>query len=124
MGGVGNIDAIVGAVESELNSRGYEMENPWYFPSIGEYATRLEAHGFEVRYATLFDRPTALEEGEDGLAIWLDMFGDTLLSPLSADERRRVVTAVENELRDEYFTDGEWVTDYRRLRFIAVRTDA
>jgi SAM-dependent methyltransferase len=123
LGGTGNVGAIAGAVRSELERRGFDPDEPWYFPSVGEYASLLETHGFEVRYARLFDRPTELEDGEDGLATWLDMFGDGLLGPLSAEEQREVVAAVEDELRGEYFEDGVWTADYRRLRFFAVRMD-
>ena len=75
-----------------------------------------------MRYATLFDRPTELENGEAGLAGWLETFGEAVLAPLSADERREVVASVEDELRAEQFEDGRWIADYRRLRFVAVRT--
>jgi trans-aconitate methyltransferase len=120
-GGVGNVAAIRTAVESALGERGYDVDNPWYFPSIGEYASRLEAHGFEVRMAELFDRPTTLENGDDGLREWLDMFGDPVFGPLSEAEQDAVVADVENALRDELFRDGSWVADYRRLRFVAVK---
>lgn len=123
LGGVGNIDSILSAVEAELGARGYDAHMPWYFPSVGEYATLLEASGFEVRYAALFDRPTALDNGEEGLAVWLDMFGDQFLSPLSADERESVVAGVEDRLRETRFENGEWTVDYRRLRFVAVLDD-
>lgn len=123
MGGAGNIDAIVRAVETELAERGYEIGVPWYFPSIGEYATELEASGFEVRYATLLDRPTTLDNAEEGLAVWLDMFGDRFLSPLSADEQASVIAGVEDRLRADHFEDGAWVAGYRRLRFVAVLDD-
>ncbi len=122
LGGIGNVGSLVDAVEAELASRGYELDNPWYFPSVGEYATKLEAHGFEVRYATLFDRPTELDDGANGLAAWLDMFGDSLLSPLSEEEQREVVSDVEDRLRDDHFEDGVWIADYRRLRVVAVLT--
>jgi trans-aconitate methyltransferase len=121
-GGAGNVAAIVGALEDELERRGHEPASPRHFPSVGEYASRLEAHGFEVRYATLFDRPTELENGEAGLAGWLETFGEAVLAPLSADERREVVAGVEDELRAEQFEDERWIADYRRLRFVAVRT--
>src|SRR6056297_343493 len=75
LGGDGNVAAIVDAVLAELAERGYDADNPWHFPTVGEYASRLERHGFEVRDATLFDRPTELD-GEDGLANWLDVFAD------------------------------------------------
>jgi len=122
LGGTGNVSAIVDAVFTELERRGYEQSDTWYFPSIGEYAPRLEAHGFEVQYATLFDRPTELDDGEDGLASWLEMFGDSLLSPVPASELDDVVAAVEDELRADHFEGGVWTADYRRLRFVAVKT--
>jgi len=119
LGGDGNVAAIVDAVLDELSERGYDADNPWHFPTVGEYASRLERHGFEVRYATLFDRPTELD-GEDGLANWLDVFADGLFAPLTESEREAVVAAVEDRLRPAYYDDGVWTADYRRLRFRAV----
>ncbi|TQQ79014.1 methyltransferase domain-containing protein [Halonotius roseus] len=120
-GGVGNVAAIRAAVGDALADRGYDSDNPWYFPSIGEYASRLEAHEFEVRMAELFDRPTTLDGGDDGLRGWLDMFGDPVFGPLSEAEQDAVVSEVEDALREELFRDGSWVADYRRLRFVAVK---
>jgi trans-aconitate methyltransferase len=119
-GGTGNVSAIVEAIRAELATRGHSVETPWYFPSIGEHASTLEEHGFEVRYATLFDRPTELESGADGLAGWLDMFADSFLSPLSDAEREDVVSSVEERLRPSLFEDGVWVADYRRIRVVAI----
>ncbi len=118
-GGVGNVAAIVETVQDVAAERGYDVENPWYFPTVGEYTTKLEAHGFEVRYATLFDRPTELDGGPDGLASWLGMFDD---SPLFAipDEEQGIVSTVEGRLRNRRFRDGVWIADYRRLRIVAV----
>ena len=123
LGGAGNVAAIVDAVRDEAASRGYDVESPWYFPSVGEYATKLESHGLETRYATLFDRPTDLDGGADGLAQWLGMFGDGLLSAVPDEERAAVVSAVEDRLRDGQFRNGTWVADYRRLRVVAVGPD-
>jgi len=122
LGGRGNVATIVDAVVDELESRGYEAANPWYFPTVGEHATVLERAGFEVRMARLFDRPTVLD-GPDGLRNWLDVFADSLFASLSADEEDAVVTAVEDRLRqDLYDPDAEaWTAGYRRLRFLAVR---
>jgi trans-aconitate methyltransferase len=121
LGGTGNVAAIVGAVRAAAADRGYAVESPWYFPSVGEYATRLEAGGFEVRYVTLFDRPTELDGGERGLASWLDTFGDDLLAPVPDDERSALVADVEARLRDDLFEAGTWTADYRRLRVVAVK---
>lgn len=123
LGGSGNVDSIVTATHAELVDRGYETPMPWYFPTIGSYASRLETHGFEVHHATLFDRPTALDGGADGLSTWLEQFGDGLLSPLDDDEREAVIAGVEDRLREEYFNAGSWVMDYRRLRVHAVLTE-
>lgn len=120
LGGAGNVSAIVDPVVAEAADRGYETTNPWFFPTIGEYATLLEAAGFEVHYARLFDRPTELEDGEQGLATWLDAFGGELLAPVPPAERDDLVAAVEDRLRDQLFADGAWTADYRRLRVVAV----
>lgn len=125
LGGTGNVATIVDAVSAELAARGYEPPtDPWYFPTVGEHATALAAHGFEVRYATLFDRPTDLDDGESGLASWLGMFGDRLLGPVPGERRPDVVAGVEARLRDALYDDGVWTADYRRLRFVAVRQPA
>jgi len=108
-------------VTAELEARGHEVENPWYFPSVGEFASSLEAHGFEVRRGELFDRPTELEAGEGGLRSWLAMFGDSLLSSVEGEEREAVLSAVEARLRPDLFEGGSWFADYRRLRFVAIR---
>ncbi|MCU4743816.1 class I SAM-dependent methyltransferase [Natronoglomus mannanivorans] len=127
LGGRGNVAPIVDAVQDEGAARGYDIESPWYFPSVGEYARRLEDADLEVQYARLFDRPTELE-GEDGLRDWLEQFGDRLFASASvpADERVEIVEAVEERLREregdgeEYYRDGTWIAPYRRLRFVAV----
>lgn len=122
-GGSGNVAAVVDAVADAAANRGYEVENPWYFPTIGEHAPVLEAAGFEVREARLFDRPTELDPGDDGLAGWLEMFGDDLLAPVPADERDAVVAAAADALRPRLYDAGadRWTVDYRRIRLVAVR---
>ncbi len=120
LGGRGNVAAVVEAVRAAAADHGYDVETPWYFPSVGEYATTLEANGFEPRYARLFDRPTELDHGADGLAAWLDMFGDSLLSAVPEADRSAVVADVEDRLRNDRFRDDTWVVDYRRLRVVAI----
>ena len=108
MGGKGNVQGIIEAVRDVAGS----VETPWYFPSLGEYTSLLERHGFEISFATLFDRPTRVE-GEDGLEDWLLMFGDSITG---AKEIRRKVA---ERLQPKMFQDGGWVLDYRRLRVVA-----
>ncbi|MEF8776552.1 MAG: class I SAM-dependent methyltransferase [Haloarculaceae archaeon] len=118
----GTVGTMLHAVRAEARARGEVVENPWHFPTVAEHAVRLERHGFEVRLTRLFDRPTALD-GEDGLRIWLNQFGDGLFASVEDEEsREEIITAVEDRLRPESYLESaeEWVADYRRLRFVAV----
>lgn len=121
LGGKGNVGRVLDVLTDELESRGYSGENPMYFPGLGEYTSRIESHGMEVRYARLFDRPTELDGGSDGLRSFFRMFGDRFLGDLDEEEWGEVVSAVEDELRPELYSDGSWTLGFRRLRFRAVR---
>lgn len=102
-GGKGNIASVIAVAGV----------NPWYFPSIAEYSTLLEAHGMEVTSAVLFDRPTLLE-GPSGLRDWLGMF----FKPALPEDQ---VRHMEAELRPKLFNGTAWALDYRRLRIVASR---
>jgi len=115
-GGKGNVQAILEALESTIQI----TENPWYFPSIAEYATLLEQQGFCVTYATLFERPTPLE-GEAGMANWLQMFGSHLLSGIPPEQQIGVVRDLEQGLRSKLYRDGVWFVDYKRIRVVATK---
>ncbi len=124
-GGKGNVNAIASTLFNILESTGSvipETLNPWYFPSIGDYSTRLEKQGFDVTYAVLFDRPTPLADGEAGLANWIKMFASTILAQYSADEQNRIIAALEQRLKPTLYRDGTWIADYRRLRVVAIKS--
>lgn len=122
-GGRGNVQAIVAALRAAAERLGQKGEEPpWFFPSVGEYAGLLEAAGLEVRFATLFDRPTPLE-GADGLRAWVRMFCRASLDAIPPERQEDFLCAAEDEARSELCRAGSWVADYRRLRVLAVRAD-
>jgi trans-aconitate methyltransferase len=118
-GGKGNIAAVQTALRAVLGPVADER-SPWYYPSIGEYAPVLERHGFEVRDARLFDRPTPLE-GEHGMENWMRMFLPTYLREFSPERATDIVRQLVERLRSTHYRDGVWTVDYRRLRVVAMR---
>lgn len=123
-GGKGNVLAIATALYRALESIGIpqaQVENPWYYPSIGEYASLLEHQGFDVIYAILFPRPTPLAEGEAGIANWIKMFASPFLAGLSPEQQIQIIPVVEEYLKPTLYQQGTWTADYRRIRIVAVK---
>ena len=117
-GGKGNTREVLRVVEDVLGAD----RSPWYYPSVGEYATLLESKGFRVTQAFHFDRPTELT-ASDGIAGWFEMFGGPLFQGLDAAARRESLNRIVERLRPALYRDGKWFVDYRRLRIVAVRED-
>ncbi|RKL65735.1 SAM-dependent methyltransferase [Salipaludibacillus neizhouensis] len=123
-GGEGNVDFIIKGI-GEVLYQDYGIDvaerNPWYFPSIGEYSTLLEAHGFQVTCALHFDSPTPLADGEKGLNHWLDSFADDFFPEFSAKEKKGIYEKIRNSAQSALYKEGEWVADYKRIRIIAIK---
>jgi trans-aconitate 2-methyltransferase len=122
-GGKGNTSQLINAIQRSWQKMGIAgpAPHPWYYPGIPEYAGLLEKDGFEVTHATLFDRPTPLDDGVRGLRNWLEMFGGTFVEGLPEATRESLLMEIERELRPKLFRDDHWVMDYRRLRIVAMR---
>jgi trans-aconitate 2-methyltransferase len=124
MGAKGNVQTVVDGIAHGLQTIGLSGEeirqrNPWYFPSLGEYATRLESAGFEIDYAVTFDRPSPQENPEQGLRHWLMMFGKTFYQGLSTEQLEKALHETEEYLKPLIYRNHQWVADYRRLRIAA-----
>ena len=122
LGGKGNIRAMQEAFDQALAEMGSARRGevrPWYYPSVSEYATLTERNGFEVRFITLFDRPTELADGAKGLRNWMQMFATAYLAKAGEDKGEEFLKLVEENLRPKLFRDGSWWADYRRLRLVA-----
>jgi trans-aconitate methyltransferase len=122
-GGHGCVQRVQTALVQALNRRGLDGEArvPWYFPTPGDYATRLERAGFRVDTVALIPRPTPLP---GDVIDWLETFAQGFLHGLAgtarADYLQEVRAALEPQLRD---SSGTWVADYVRLRFAATKVD-
>jgi trans-aconitate methyltransferase len=123
MGGKGNVDDIMGALEKAMQKRGYTLKPFWYFPSVGEYTSLLEEYDFRINQVHYFDRETELADPENGIVEWLRMFGDNLLEEVPADEREAILQEAQESLRATNFRDGKWFTKYVRLRIKAQRLE-
>jgi len=121
-GGKGNVQKIVAAIYNVMEAAGYSLEesdNPWYFPSIGEYGTLLEKQGFELTFASLFERPTVLDDPEKGMQNWIQMFANQFLTILPDDKQNDILSDIEKQLRPDLYRNGTWFADYKRIRVIA-----
>ncbi|TSD65832.1 methyltransferase domain-containing protein [Inquilinus sp. KBS0705] len=124
MGGKGNMDQMIAATRAVLEKYGYnnvDAANPWYFPSTAGYATKLEAQGFRVTFTAHFDRPTLLQDGQDGVTKWLKMFGPSFFAEVPADKLDMILNEISQLLEPDYNNNGEWYADYKRLRFTAIK---
>ena len=123
-GGHGNNRMVLEAVWRAMEALGIqepERYNPWFYPTIGEYAGLLERHGLAVTFAVLFDRPTALDGGVQGLSNWLDMFGAQLTAAVPDEQRNEFQHLVEQNAAPLLWREGKWWVDYRRLRVVALK---
>jgi trans-aconitate methyltransferase len=120
-GGAGNVATIVAALCEVLKQYGIEATplNPWYFPTVEAYQTKLEAHGFYVNDIQLMPRPTPLPTDVRG---WLMTFANPFSAAIAPADRDafldQVVELLKSTLCDEA---GKWTADYVRLRFSATR---
>ena len=113
--------AVHDALAVRFAAHGLEYRMPFYFPTIGEYAPRLEAAGFEVTHAFHFDRPSA-QQGPDGIRTWIEMFDMAPFEGMDPQLKDQIIDEATEYLRPVLQTpDGTWYVDYVRLRMRCVR---
>ncbi len=121
-GGKGNVEQIINAIYEVIAENKYPSDrplNPWYFPSIGEYSTLLEQAGFEVNYASLFERLTPLKGGEEGMKNWLAMFAESIITNIQGEPAEEIIAKTETKLRANLHKNDTWFADYKRIRIVA-----
>ncbi|MFD2286073.1 methyltransferase domain-containing protein [Pedobacter petrophilus] len=122
-GGKGNVKSITNAIKSAAERLGLTdkvLTNFWFFPSVSAYTSLLESKGFEVEQAWLFDRPTKLI-GAEGMSVWINQFAQHAFKNLGIEETESIKNLAVEILKPNYFINGEWVADYRRLRVKAFK---
>lgn len=121
-GGSGNVERIREAIrEVVAEEQGSAPDEPWYFPGIAEYSSLLAGYGLETTYAELYDRPTPLDDGDNGLRHWLDAFAGKLFAGWDDTRRAAAYGRIEERLRPQLYDGNKWVADYRRLRIAAIK---
>jgi trans-aconitate methyltransferase len=116
-GGHGCVETVKRALIASLKRRGIDGDalNPWYFPTVEDYSTRLTRRGFAIRYIALIPRPTPLPTD---ITPWLETFAQSFIAPLNANDRKVFLDEVRETLRPDLCeADGKWFADYVRLRF-------
>lgn len=127
-GGKGNVYSIVHAVRRAMAARRQssdavpdDVDDFWYYPSIADFATELQVHGnIEVIQASLYDRPTPLDDGPYGMANWLRMFGSKFWEGATIAEQEQIIADACDLLRGDLYdaTQQRWTADYRRIRLV------
>lgn len=121
-GGHGNVQLIVAALRKALErfagGESLRFVPDWYYPSIAEHTAVLESVGLETTSAMLFPRRTLLKSAE-GVRHWVRMFVAQAVEAMPEERREEFFATIEDDLRAELFSDGQWYADYRRLRLVA-----
>jgi trans-aconitate methyltransferase len=118
-GGKDNAANVAAAIQQTLKEMfNLEVNHPWYFPSLGEYASLLEHQGLRVRQAWWFERPTPLE-GKDGLRNWINMFCESMFKEVPENSRDAALNRIEATINPKNLIDDQWYVDYCRLRIVA-----
>lgn len=117
-GGYGCAETVHLALERSFQNRGLNYPRVFYFPTIGEYAPRLEKAGFQVEEAFLFDRPTP-QDGADGLKNWITMFCKKPFERIDESDAEDIIREAVESCRADLYHDGQWYVDYVRIRIKA-----
>ena len=124
MGGKGNVEEILVAIRKVLTRHNYYRNAAtqiWYFPSLAEYTTLLEKRGFRIFFATHFDRPTQLQDTDNGIKDWIRMFGNAFFEDIPETDIDTILEEIQEMLKPTRYTNHTWFADYKRLRIEAFK---
>lgn len=73
----------------------------------------------QATFASLFERPTVLDDPEKGMQNWIKMFANNFLLNLSDHQQNEILNDIEKQLSPDLYQNGTWFADYKRIRVIA-----
>jgi len=123
-GGAGNVSNILKALKESLTERGFiqqAQKQVWYFPSVEAYTSVLEKSGFKVVDCALYDRPTLLNDQDQGIVDWLSMFAEPFFDDVNPQLKAEIMTETQQRLRPTNYQGQQWYADYVRIRVVATR---
>jgi len=124
MGGKGNVEEIVVTTRKVLTRHGFYQNAAtqlWYFPSLGEYTSLLEKRGFRINYASHYDRPTELQDTENGIKDWLRMFCNAFFRNIPDSAIDPILEEIQESVRPTNYRNHTWYGNYKRLRIEAFK---
>ena len=118
-GAKGNVGAIERAFARACGEQGLRYESRFTFPEADAFARLLAANHFTSELVVVYDRPTVLQNGVQGLRHWLRQFFAAELQPLPESTQVALMNRVEELARRDLWNGEAWVADYWRLRVVA-----
>jgi SAM-dependent methyltransferase len=121
-GGHANIAAIRTALIAVLARHGFPPAGAEtsYYPTAPAFRDVLESGGFVVAACTIIPRPTPLPAS--GMAGWLNTFRAGFIDAAGVPDALKdqiIAETVALLVPSLQAADGQWITDYVRLRFAA-----
>lgn len=107
-GANGNIATIENAFMRVCRDYGYEYAPRFNFPAAKAFAELLTRNGFTIDKVYDYDRPTPLQDGEQGLANWMCQFFAADLELMPENARIEIIGKVETLTRDALWHGNEW----------------
>ena len=118
-GAMGNIAALLDAVETACTKRGKNYLLRFYYPAADEYRGLLEKHGFSVDSLVNHDLDTRLQEGEVSLRNWITQIFQIEMEWFDPAERTIILDEIESALRPTHWDGAQWHLPNRRIQLIA-----
>ena len=113
-GGKGCAQTVHNALQQAFENNGRKYVMDFNFRSIGEFAPLLEKYGFQVEYATLYDRPTE-QIGDNGLENWINMFITSAFEGINSLLKQKIIEETVEICKPDLFVNGRWIVDYVRI---------